>query len=105
MCCQFTTHLNGRRIDLEAGTGAVEFCCGELGLRPGLYHLDVFVERFPQLIDWQHRCATLRVDPGKTVYGDFYMPHEWRLAHGNGLGGSAHIEEPADPAGEEESSA
>jgi hypothetical protein len=104
LCCQFTTGLSGMRIDLDSGIGAIEFSCRELGLQPGLYHVDVFVERYPQVIDWQYRCATLRVDPGKVVFGDFYMPHEWRFMSGNNACRKPHVEDVAGNTYEDESS-
>jgi ABC-type polysaccharide/polyol phosphate transport system ATPase subunit len=92
LCCQFTTGLSATGIDLKSGTGAIEFACRELGLQPGLYYVDVFVERYPQVIEWQYRCTTLRVDPGKAVFGDFYMPHEWRFISDNKARGKPYVE-------------
>ncbi|MGB7925670.1 MAG: ABC transporter ATP-binding protein [Pyrinomonadaceae bacterium] len=79
--CHLTTELNGGRIDLEPGTGVVEFSCAELGLQPRLYYLDTVIKHrdAPVALDWRPRLAVLRVDPGKIVHGQFYMPHEWRL--------------------------
>ena len=81
---QLSTNSDGARIDLDEGAGAVEFLCPELGLQPGIYYVDSVVKRrgATSEIDWQCRCATLRVDAGKTVLGDFYMAHEWRLDSG-----------------------
>jgi hypothetical protein len=28
-------------------------------------------------IEWQYHCAMMRVDPGRIVRGNFYMPHDW----------------------------
>lgn len=81
--CHFTTGLSSERLSLERGTGAVEFSCAELGLVPSMYYVDAMISHRAQpsagAIDWQHRCATLRVDPGKSVRGSFYMPHEWQI--------------------------
>jgi ABC-type polysaccharide/polyol phosphate transport system ATPase subunit len=81
--CQLTTELSGERIDLERGAGAVEFSCPELSLLPGVYLVDLTIVNRGALagtaIDWQFRCATLCVEKGKTVRGDFYMPHRWRF--------------------------
>jgi ABC-type polysaccharide/polyol phosphate transport system ATPase subunit len=77
--CQFSTACGGEPIDLEPGEGVVEFTCPELGLLPGAYHIDTAIEQYPEVVDWKYRCATLRVDPGKIVRGEFYMPHGWRL--------------------------
>ena len=83
--CQYTTSLNGEQIDLARGMGAVEFWCAELGLQPGLYYADATLKRRAEgeEIDWQLRRAVLRVDPGKSVLGNFYAPHEWRVMHYN----------------------
>ena len=86
--CQYATSLSREQIDLHRGAGAVEFSCRELGLQPGLYYADATVKRREdgQEIDWQYRCAVLRVDPGKNVNGSFYAPHEWRIIqHDNGV--------------------
>ena len=81
---QLSTNSDGGRLDLDAGTGSVEFFCPELGLQPGIYYVDSVIKQrgASSEIDWQCRCATLRVDPGKTVLGEFYMAHEWRLGSG-----------------------
>lgn len=77
--CQFTSELSGR-IDLEAGTGTVEFHCGEVCLQQGIYNIDVTIEEN----DWQYQCATLRVDPGDVVTrGVFFMPHVLRHVESN----------------------
>ena len=38
--------------------------------------IDLAVERYPEVIDWKHRCGTLRVDIGRPVQGDLYLPNE-----------------------------
>jgi ABC-type polysaccharide/polyol phosphate transport system ATPase subunit len=82
MQCHFTTELSGNQIDIEPGTGSVEFSCAEIGLLPGLYYVDITIDHraAPEgsHIDWQYQRTVLRVDPGRRVYGKFYMPHEWR---------------------------
>jgi ABC-type polysaccharide/polyol phosphate transport system ATPase subunit len=79
--CHLTTELSGERLNLAQGKGAVEFSCAELGLQPRIYHLDTVIKHrdAPIALDWRRRCAMMRVDPGKIVHGQFYMPHEWRL--------------------------
>ena len=80
--CQFTTEVSGEPIQVEPGSGAVEFSCAEVGLLPGIYYVDATIKHraAPEgsHIDWQYQRAMLRVDPGRMVYGRFYMPHEWR---------------------------
>lgn len=82
--CQFTTKLNGELIDIEQGSGVVEFSCAELGLQPGSYYADIAVEQYGEadLIDAKYHCASFRVDAGKIVWGSFYAPHQWRLERG-----------------------
>lgn len=79
--CQLTTESPERRVDVEPGRGVVEFSCPELGLQPGIYHLDAtVVQREPsEGIEWQYHCAMMRVDPGKIVRGNFYTPHDWTI--------------------------
>lgn len=81
---QFSTDSDSARIDLDEGCGAVEFSCPALGLQPGIYYVDTVIKRrgASSDIDWKSRCATLRVDAGKRVFGNFYMAHEWRLEPG-----------------------
>ncbi len=81
---QLSTNSDGARLDLDKGVGAVEFFCPNLGLQPGVYHVDSVIKKrgASSEINWQCRCATFRVDPGKSVLGDFYMAHEWRVDSG-----------------------
>lgn len=90
---QLSTNSDGARIDLDKGTGSVEFFCPELGLQPGIYYVDAVIKQrgASSEIDWQSRCATLRVDPGKSVLGDFYMAHEWRLDSGFDVAGLGRV--------------
>jgi hypothetical protein len=46
---------------------------------PGLYRVDLAIEAKGQEINVQQRCATLRVEPGKIVSGDFYIENTWRV--------------------------
>ncbi len=80
--CQFTTEVSGEQLDIAPGTGSIEFSCEEIGLIPGIYYVDATIDHraAPEgsHIDWQYQRTMLRIDPGKMVYGKFYMPHEWR---------------------------
>jgi ABC-type polysaccharide/polyol phosphate transport system ATPase subunit len=78
---QLTTELSGSRIDLKPGTYALEFSCPVMGLQPGVYQVDATVKQrgAPQDLDWQYRCATLRIEPGKKVRGSFFMMHDWEI--------------------------
>jgi ABC-type polysaccharide/polyol phosphate transport system ATPase subunit len=77
LCTQLTTASDGTTV--ERGSGRVTFFCPTVNLRPGLFLIDVAVERYPEVLDWRHRCATLRVDEGPIVLGDLHMPHEYRI--------------------------
>ncbi len=80
--CQFTTEQSREQIDIEPGLGRFEFSCAELGLKAGLYFIDVEIKLRESVenLAFEVRCATLHVDPGKPVRGGlFYMPHDWRL--------------------------
>jgi ABC-type polysaccharide/polyol phosphate transport system ATPase subunit len=92
---QFTTDARGEGIDLEYGTGVVEFYCEEFGLQPGIYYVDATIKRRGGSgdIDWQYRCATIRVDPYKSVTGRFYMPHAWRIRQHNDSVPAAEFDE------------
>src|SRR4051812_14729568 len=76
---QWTTEVSGQPIALYPGEGVVEFQCPELGLLPGMYYASIALRErgAPDAIDWQHGAVALRVDPGKTVRGSFYMSHQW----------------------------
>lgn len=94
LVCQLTTEPDDRRIDLEPGSGVVEFSCADLALQPGIYHLDTVIKHrdAPNAIDWQPRCAMFRVDPGKLVHGRFYLPHTWRVTQEHSANGNSHAE-------------
>jgi len=76
--CQFTTELSGDALHLAPGNGIVEFSCEELGLQPGSYLIDATIEQHGTCVDWQYRCSTIQVNPGRNVKGLFYHPHIWR---------------------------
>jgi ABC-type polysaccharide/polyol phosphate transport system ATPase subunit len=82
LCTQLTTGNKGALI--AKGSGCVEFFCPIVNLRPGMFLVDVSAERYPEVIDWRHRCATLRVDEGPVVLGDLHMPHEHSILMGSG---------------------
>jgi len=84
--CQLTTASAGRGgLSLTSGLGAVEFDVDPVTLLPGMYYLSVNItdNRPPRSnIDVQMQALTLRVDEGRPVRGDFYMPHRWKqLTH------------------------
>jgi len=75
LCAQLSTG----ELELVPGTGVVEFKCPILPIVPGLYRIDLSIETDGQEIDARPRCATLRVDPGKPVFGDFHIENEWSV--------------------------
>jgi hypothetical protein len=77
LCTQLTTGQSG--VSIEKGTGSVEFFCPIVNLRPGIFLVDVAAERYPEVMDWRHRCAALRIEEGPAVPGDLHMPHEHRI--------------------------
>lgn len=78
--CHYTTALEGERLPVLKGRGAVEIECDELGLTPGLFRVDASLSARGALAayDWQPRQYLLKVLPGKKVRGLFYAPHRWR---------------------------
>jgi hypothetical protein len=66
----------------------VDFNCPGLGLLPGIYYTDVTVRERGALEATHVQCGstTLRVEPGKTVRGHFYMEHEWRVRQAEEVG-------------------
>ena len=98
--CQFTTEYGDEQIDLEPGTGVVEFFCDGLGLLPDVYYIDATIKHrgapAGSNVDWQRRCATIRVDPGKIVRGRFYTHHEWRFIKEDDARHSAQINRTLD---------
>lgn len=77
---EMTTELSGRSFDIAEGAGSVEFTSRNLGLRAGVYCVDVNVKRREPIEDLtvSMHCGVLHVDPGKFVRGGiFHMPYEW----------------------------
>jgi ABC-type polysaccharide/polyol phosphate transport system ATPase subunit len=77
--CQETTALDGERLDLPAGHGAVEFSCLEMPLQPGEYTVCASIRDAvtQQIMSWL-TGPRLAVRPGRMVRGHFYVPHTWR---------------------------
>ena len=80
--CQQSTALSGGALMLLPGRRHLEFTCEAMGLQPGLYAIGASVrERAGAgIIDWWYGGRVLAVEPGKSVRGYFYAPHEWRWA-------------------------
>jgi ABC-2 type transport system ATP-binding protein len=79
------SHLTSRvthgYLDVEQGSGTVEFSCAELGLQPGIYNLDATIETADSIdpVDRLRHCLTMRVDPGHAVRGLFYTAHQCQV--------------------------
>lgn len=76
-----TTAINGSEIATLPDEGIVEFDCSEFGLSPGVYKLDAIFSKRGSVApyDLKPRQYILKVLPGKSVRGMFYMPQQWRL--------------------------
>jgi ABC-type polysaccharide/polyol phosphate transport system ATPase subunit len=88
--CQQTTAVAGGELVLIPGDGAIEFSMPGLGLQPGMYSVGASIRRRTggDAIDWQYGRTMLYVEPGKSVRGYFYTPHEWRLIPGHAQAGN-----------------
>jgi ABC-type polysaccharide/polyol phosphate transport system ATPase subunit len=77
--CQFTTALDGDRVDLPGRPSTIEFSCAEMPLQPGEYVVCASVRdaATQQILAW-HSGPALTVRTGRTVRGHFYVPHAWR---------------------------
>lgn len=77
LCSELVT--DSPSMEIGAGCGAAEFYCPSVPFQPGLYRVDVAIESNGYVLDQHQRSATLRVDPGKMMLGDFYFDHTWKL--------------------------
>jgi hypothetical protein len=68
------------------GRAAVEFSMPGVGLQPGIYGIGATIRHRSgaETIDWSYGRTTLCVEPGRSVRGSFYTPHEWRLVAEHG---------------------
>jgi ABC-type polysaccharide/polyol phosphate transport system ATPase subunit len=82
--CQQSTALSGASFALAPGRRCLEFTCEAMGLQPGIYTIGASIrERAGAgIVDWWYGGRVLAVEPGKSVRGHFYAPHEWRWADG-----------------------
>jgi lipopolysaccharide transport system ATP-binding protein len=80
IAAQWTTCVDGTGLTIKRGLGSIEFSCLELGLQPGVYQIDAYVEHAgtKEVFEWQHGCTSIHVEAGKKIRGNFYMPHSWR---------------------------
>lgn len=77
---QLSTATCGGAIELEAGSGSVEFFLPELTLHPNLFTVDVYISRTGALdsLDRRVACASVQVSGGMLPYGLFHQPHTWK---------------------------
>jgi ABC-type polysaccharide/polyol phosphate transport system ATPase subunit len=80
--CQQSTAVSGKLITLQPGRRRIEFVCESLGLQPGIYAVGASIRKWngPGVIDWWYGTRMLYMEPGKTMRGYFFAPHEWRWA-------------------------
>jgi ABC-type polysaccharide/polyol phosphate transport system ATPase subunit len=78
---QQSTAVAGGELTLSPGAGMIEFTMPGLGLQPGVYSVGATIRErtASDTIDWFYGRTALYVEPGKSVRGHFYTPHEWRL--------------------------
>jgi len=79
LCTQLSNDSAVGGLLLEPGIGIIEFECPVLPIVPGLYRIDLAIEVSGQEINTLQRCATLRVEPGRVVSGDFYIENTWKI--------------------------
>jgi ABC-type polysaccharide/polyol phosphate transport system ATPase subunit len=79
LCTQFSNEALGPGLSLEPGEGAIEFQCPVLPVVPGFYRIDLEIASKGRELDARQRCATLCVEPGKAVSGDFYIESTWSI--------------------------
>ena len=93
--CQHSTAVAGGELTLMPGTGGIEFSTPGLGLQPGIYAIGATIRerRGAETIDWHYGRTLLYVEPGKSVRGYFYTPHDWRLVEDHAQAGdrSSHV--------------
>ena len=79
--CQQSTGVGGGELTLTPGPGVIEFSMPGLGLQPGVYSIGATIRERTgaDTIDWFYGRTALYVEPGKSVRGYFYTPHDWRL--------------------------
>ena len=78
---QQSTAIGGGELTLSPGAGVIEFSMPGLGLQPGIYSIGATIRERAgaDTIDFFYGRTALYVEPGKSVRGYFYTPHDWRL--------------------------
>ena len=80
--CELTTEFSRDSLSLQRGKGSIEFRTDELGLLPGVYFTSVHVQQrgAQDVIHYQYKSTTLRVDFDRVVRGNFFLPHDWQVS-------------------------
>ena len=80
--CQQSTAVSDGAITLHPGRRRIEFVCHAVGLQPGIYAIGACIRQWRRsaAIDWWYGTRMLYVEPGKSMRGYFFAPHEWRWA-------------------------
>jgi lipopolysaccharide transport system ATP-binding protein len=68
---------SGASLELQPGTGAIEFCCDELTLGPGAYSASCSIDDRRGEIDFVTKTY-FSVAAGGPIRGRFHSPHKWR---------------------------
>jgi ABC-type polysaccharide/polyol phosphate transport system ATPase subunit len=76
-----STADSGPRLDVPAGTGAVEFEHPVLNLQPGAYYVGAIVKKrgLPYNLHWWDGGTMLYVEGSRSQPGLLFQAHEWRL--------------------------
>jgi lipopolysaccharide transport system ATP-binding protein len=78
----FSTDVDGKRFDLAAGRGIIEFFCPQLPLEVASFNVEASIRRrgssFSEHLDYKHATA-INMTKGKAVHGVFHTLHTWRI--------------------------
>jgi ABC-type polysaccharide/polyol phosphate transport system ATPase subunit len=92
-----TTAGGDTAVPVRPPGGRVEFTCAALPLQPGGYYVGAVVRdrQTEQVLDWWDGGTMLYVEPGAASGGQFYVPHTWRVEHGQeAVAAGAHRSRP-----------
>ncbi|HEY6181554.1 MAG TPA: ABC transporter ATP-binding protein [Terriglobales bacterium] len=78
----FSTESSGEKLNLEPGSGVVEFSCTEISLGEAGYNVEVSIRQrnaaLNEYIDYKH-AGVINVSRGKPIHGVYHTPHTWSL--------------------------
>ena len=75
LCTQITSAGICHQGRLGEGRASWEFVCPTLAMQRGFYRVDVSLEQRGQRLAHWPRCSLLRVELGKEIPGDYFLPH------------------------------